>query len=499
MPHVSLKLCGRAGKFVLCPAVLILLSAALLFRPTESAHGRASAPVSLTGAAARAYLEGQGLDARLAQRTKLTVTDGAANDQFGSAVAVSGETAVVGAPGADGPVRSETQGPIADQGAAYTFGCGFVEQQMLSPRAASPGDQIGLAVAVDGDTAVVGAPGFDEGTVKNRGTAYVFVRRDGVWTEQAQLAGTFGYIGDEFGRAVAIAGNTIVVGAPLDDFTGRMDNGTAYVFVRSGTTWREQTRLSAADGANGDLFGAAVAISGDRVAVGAYGADVDGKADQGAVYLFTRAGGAWTPEIKRTANDGASGDQFGRAVALDRAVLLAGAPAAKVGNNEDQGAAYVFGETIAVFQAPVKLTAADGAANERFGSAVALDGGTALVGAPQAKVSQGAAYVFVNRSTPIIQRWPLQAKLTARDGPHSDLFGWAVAISDDTAVIGAIVSSFSILQTKESAYVFARSDTRWTEQQPLTFAGATPQEDFGAAVSAERAERRQYDHRRLGQ
>ena len=328
MPHVSLKLCGRAGKFVLCPAVLILLSAALLFRPTESAHGRASAPVSLTGAAARAYLEGQGLDARLAQRTKLTVTDGAANDQFGSAVAVSGDTAVVG--------------------------------------------------------------------------------------------------------------------AHADDIEGDQSQGSAYVFVWQEGGWSLQQELTAIDGRAGDLFGRTVAVSGDTIVVGAY-------------------------------------------------------PLGYTTGSPDQGAAYVFGETIAVFQAPVKLTAADGAANERFGSAVALDGGTALVGAPQAKVSQGAAYVFVNRSTPIIQRWPLEAKLTARDGPHSDLFGWAVAISDDTAVIGAIVSSFSILQTKESAYVFARSDTRWTEQQRLTFAGATPQEDFGAAVSAERAERRQYDHRRLGQ
>jgi hypothetical protein len=171
MPHVSLNPRRRAGKFVLCPAVLILLPAALIFRPTESAHGRASSPVSLTGAAARAYLEGQGLDARLAQRAKLTATDGAANDQLGSAVAVSGETAVVGAPGADGPVCSETQGPIADQGAAYTFGCGFVEQQMLSPGAASLGDQIGLAVSIDGDTILVGAPQFSTGKT---GLSFIF-------------------------------------------------------------------------------------------------------------------------------------------------------------------------------------------------------------------------------------------------------------------------------------------------------------------------------------
>ena len=134
-----------------------------------------------------------------------------------------------------------------------------------------------------------------------------------------------------------------MVGACGDDVGANADQGSAYVFTRSGTTWSQQAKLTAADGAAGDWFGYSVAVSGDTAVVGAAGDDVGANADQGSAYVFARSGTTWTQQAQLTAADGAAGDCFGRSVAVSGDTAVVGASDDDVGANTDQGSAYVFG------------------------------------------------------------------------------------------------------------------------------------------------------------
>src|SRR6185503_19688910 len=189
-------------------------------------------------------------------------SDAAAGDLFGDSVAVSGDTAVVGAIGDDDGGTSS--------GSAYVFvrSAGvWSQQQKLTASDALAGDEFGYSVAVSGDTAVVGARSdSDAGTFS--GSAYVFVRSAGVWSQQQKLTASDAAAGDFFGFSVAVSGDTAVVGAIFDDDAGS-GSGSAYVFVRSAGVWSQQQKLTASDAAASDSFGASVAVSGDTAVVGA--------------------------------------------------------------------------------------------------------------------------------------------------------------------------------------------------------------------------------------
>ena len=152
-------------------------------------------------------------------------------------------------------------------------------------------DYFGDSVAIDGDTLVVGAR-YDDDNGSASGSVYVFIHSGIIWTQQAKLTASDGAADDRFGSSVAIDGDTIVVGALLNDDNGT-DSGTAYVFTRSGTTWTQQAKLTASDGALDDEFGQSVAIAGDTIVVGADRDDDNGNR-QWIAYVFTRSGTAWT-------------------------------------------------------------------------------------------------------------------------------------------------------------------------------------------------------------
>jgi hypothetical protein len=175
--------------------------------------------------------------------------------------------------------------------------------------------------------------------------------------------------------------------------------------------------------------------------VGAHRADIDGHADQGAAYVFTRSGSSWSQQAKLVAGDGAAEDWFGYSVALDGNTAVVGALGADIDGNVDQGAAYVFTHSGSTWSEQAKLTTADGAAADFFGWSVALEGDTALVGAPDADVEgsahQGAVYVFVHSGTD----WSEQDKLTAGDGTTYDAFGVSAALDGDTALVGPLASN----------------------------------------------------------
>jgi hypothetical protein len=378
--------------------------------------------------------------------TKLTASDGTASELFGIGVAVSGDTAVVGAP--------QKAAPSPVEGAAYVFtrsGGAWTEQAKLVPSDGAAADRFGQAVAMSGDTVVVGAFWHDKGVNLDQGAAYVFTRSGGTWTEQAKLTASDGSKDDQFGFSVAVSGDTAVIGAPSDD------QGSAYVFTRAGGSWTEQTKLVGSDAAPEDSFGERVAISGNTAVVGGSGDDVDGKDGQGSAYVFIRSGQTWTEQAKLTASDGAAGDQFGFWVSVSGDTAVLGAFMDDVGTNLDQGSAYVFSRDGQTWTEQAKLTASDGAATDQFARSVAVSGHKVVAGAQSddvdGKAGQGSAYVFT-RST---GTWSEQARLVAQDGAAGDTFGVSVGLSGDTAIVGSGFAQVGANPAQGAAYVTSDS------------------------------------------
>jgi hypothetical protein len=226
---------------------------------------------------------------------------------------------------------------VEDVGAVYplTIDPIFTQQAKLTASDGNDANQFGFSVGISGETAVVGAN-------NGQGSAYVFVRSGAAWNEQAKLTASDGAGGDQFGGSVAISGETVVVGARQDDLGANIDQGSAYVFVRSGTTWSQQTKLTASDGAANDFFGGSVAISGETTVVGALSDNVGANTNQGSAYVFVRSGVSWNEQAKLTASDGATSDQFGNSVAISGETVIVGASGDDVGANPNQGSAYVF-------------------------------------------------------------------------------------------------------------------------------------------------------------
>ena len=365
------------------------------------------------------------------ERAKLTASDPADTDVFGAFVAISGGTAVVGA------IYDDDAGDFS--GSAYVFvrsGTTWTQQAKLTASDAAGGDTFG-SVAIDGETIVVGARSKDSAAGADVGAAYVFVRSGTTWTEQAKLMASDGAANDQFGYFVSLSGETAVVGVHQDDNAQGIDAGAAYVFVRSGTAWTEQAKLVASDGAANDRFGYAVSLSGETAVVGAYLDDSVPGADVGAAYVFVRSGTTWTEQAKLTASDGAYLDQFGVDVDISGETVIVGAFTDDNAGGINAGSAYVFVRSGTTWTEQAKLTASDGAASDWFGSEVAISGETAVVAAHRDDNARGAdagsAYVFVRSGA----TWTEQAKLTASDGGPYDWFGDSVALSDDTILIGA--------------------------------------------------------------
>ena len=330
---------------------------------------------------------------------------------------IDGDTIIVGVP------FDFSKG--TDSGAAVVFtraDGSWAEQAKLVGDDTGPGDLLGQVLGLSGDTAILGAAG-DTPVGTDSGSAYVFVRSEGVWTQQAKLTASDAGPGKKFGRSAAISGDTIIIGAPTDTPTGT-DSGSAYVFIREDETWTQQAKLTGSAQALNSMFGWSVAIDGDTAVVGALGESVNGP-NTGAAYVFTRTGGVWTEQAKLNASDAATGHNFGRSVALSGETLAVGAPGHNA-NGANTGAAYIF------------------------------------------LLSDGA--------------WNQQAKLTASDGATNDNFGWSISVSGDTVVAGAFGDIAKGLDAG-SVYIYRRNGTSWTEQANLTATGAAVEHKLGTSVS----------------
>ncbi|PHR93413.1 MAG: hypothetical protein COA69_04880 [Robiginitomaculum sp.] len=362
---------------------------------------------------------------------KLIANDGASEDFFGYSVALSGDTAIIGA------FKDDDQTLGIDAGAAYVFtrsGKTWQQQAKLTAIDGAPNDTFGGNVVLSGDTIVIGAM-RDDDKGENSGSAHVYIRSENIWNHQAKITAADGAKDDAFGQSLALSGDTVIIGAPRDDDNGK-NTGSVYVFTRIGANWQQQAKLTADDGASGDLFGISVALSGDTILVGADLHD-NIAPNAGAVYVYTRSGNSWSQQAKLTAADGGETDIFGVRVALsgDTALISARRDDDDI-MGVDAGSVYVFVRSGMAWTQQEKLTAPDGVADDRFGRSVALMGDTALIGAmfrDDKGENSGSAYLFERNG----KTWVYKAKLTAADGAADDVFGWSVAIAPGTAIVSA--------------------------------------------------------------
>ena len=383
-----------------------------------------------------------GYEKKWSEISKETASDTADNDSFGQSVAVDGDIFVAGSSGA------------ATGGAAYVFerdsNGNWSQIQILTASDAASGDLFGYSVSVGGDVIVIGARSED-GAGTGRGAAYVFHRANtGTWPQVQKLTASDTADSDIFGVSVAVEGDSIVVGADLEDGAGT-NRGAAYVFERaSNGTWSEKQKLVASDAANSDLFGADVAVDGDVVVVGAYGVG----SEEGAAYIFERANtGTWSEKQILTASDAASDDWFGLGLSVDGDMAVIGAPAS-FGNGG--GTAYVFERASNGTWSEVQiLTASDAAEDDGFGGSVAVYGDVVAIGADSedgAGTNRGATYVFDRASD---GTWSEAQKLIASDTADSDKFGNFVGMDGNTIVAGAELED-GAGTTRGAAYVFYR-------------------------------------------
>ncbi len=427
----------------------------------------------------------------IAQQAYLKASNTGAGDLLGSSLAVSGDTVVVGAPGesssATGINGNQADDSAGGSGAAYVFvrdADGIWSQQAyLKASNSEAGDSFGLSVAVSGDTVVVGAPTEDsnaggvngnqaDNSAAGAGAAYVFVRdAAGAWSQQAYLKASNTAAGDRFGQSVAVSGDSLVVGANDEDSSATgvngnqgddnaADSGAAYVFVRGGTTWSQQAYLKASNTGASDFFGDPVAVYGDTVVVGVNREDsdatgVDGNqadnsaSDSGAAYVFVRSGTTWSQQAYLKASNTEADDFFGQSVAVSGDTVVVG------GSGEDSDTTGVDGD-----QADNSATLA------------------------------GAAYVFIRSGT----TWSQQAYLKASNAEANDDFGWSVAVSGDTVVVGAILESSDATGVdgdqsnnntgnSGAAYVFVRSGTTWSQLAYLKASNTGAGDGFGDFVA----------------
>ncbi|MHB1544512.1 MAG: hypothetical protein ACYCS1_09745 [Gammaproteobacteria bacterium] len=386
---------------------------------------------------------------------EVTSSDGVAGDRFGHAVALSGNTALVGA-------WLHTVSGNTEQGAAYIYtdiGGTWSQTAELTASDGAAYDQFGSSVALSGDTALVGAPYHAVGSNPDQGVAYIYTDIGGTWSQTAELTASDGAEYDTFGTSVALSGTTALVGAPGHNVSYNPGEGAAYVYTDIGSSWRQTAELTASDGVANNFFGSSVALSGTTALVGAPQHTVGSNLDQGAAYVFTNSSGTWRQTAELIASDGAAYDAGdGYPVVLSSTTALVGAPLHTVNGHTDQGVVYLYTNSSGTWRQTAELTASDGAAGDQFGVSVALSGTTALVGAwlhtVGGNAGQGAAYLYTNSSG----TWRQTAELTASDGAAGEAFGVSVALSGKTALVGAPSHTVNGHTDQGAAYLFGSAN-----------------------------------------
>lgn len=345
-------------------------------------------------------------------------------------------------------------------------------------------DQFGTSVAIDGNTVVVGAVQGGQGF----GAAYVFVKPANGWeslTQTAELTPSDGKEAGCFGCSVAISGNTIVVGASSETVGGNKAQGSAYVFVEPPSEWSNTTetaKLTASDGVAQSYFANGVAISGNTVVAGAPG--VSGYPMLGKAYVFVEPAGGWKDMVQTAElvpSDGFSTDLFGFSVSVSKSTVVIGSPADGEGGS-NPGGAYLFVEPAGGWtnmSETAKLTASDGEVGYLYGISVSVNGSTAIVGAP-GYVNGGTTYVFVE---PNNGWFNMTQTAELQSGTSSSCVGWSTSIDGKVVVAGSECNT----GYKGAAYVFLQPAQGWRNTSTPTLRLSIPfsygQDYFGSSVA----------------
>ena len=358
------------------------------------------------------------------QQQKLSEPSPAKDNRFGTGVAISGDTAVIGAPNRQ-----------FHRGAAYVFnrsGSVWALAQTIVPADVKAGDYFGLSTALTADTLAISSYGQNDFT----GAVYVYKLANGVWTPQTEItgpAGAFGY----FGYDVALSGNTLLAGSDGQ----ASDRGFAYVYTETDGVWNLQQRLGAKDGLADDSFGWSLALSGDTALIGAQGKD----GGKGAAYTFTRSGNVWKQEQKFSLLLGTTDDSFSYALGINGETAVITAFGAKGG----LGQAFVYERIAGVWLLKQTLSTHDAADNLYFGYSLAANPNRIAIGSQSD--SGGLVYIF----DLVEGKWTEGQRLFATDASDNDYFGQSIALEGDTAIVSSIdnqafqgaVYSFALLPT----------------------------------------------------
>ncbi|MCG8314198.1 MAG: FG-GAP repeat protein [Pseudomonadales bacterium] len=308
-------------------------------------------------------------------------------------------------------------------------------------------------LAVDGDTVVV----------CSKNAAYVFVRSEGVWNLQQQLLANDVCKGASYcSKTVAIWGDNIVVGEPFENwgpagsaYSGR--RGAAYLFVRTGSTWSLEQRITSSDGYRSDQFGSSVSIGDDIVAIGAFGDDpasaISTGNGTGAVYIFERDSSFWAQEQKIIAIDGDADDRFGLSVSLHENRLLVGAELDDDAG-ADAGAAYLFEHSNGSWIFEEKFIPSNYNSGSGFGIDVAINNNILVVGDPGGN-AQDVTYIFEKPA----DTWETQFVLNIPDGGSGDDFGASVSVTDDAILVGAAFHDSGSHNQRGAAFFFDNADS----------------------------------------
>jgi len=338
---------------------------------------------------------------------------GAENDLAGYSAAITGDTLFLGA---------------VNRCVVHVFerdGRAWLERYRLRAGDGSEWEEFGKSIAADGDLLAVGCPG-DDIVSWNSGSAYVFDRRDGVWEESAKLVPSDGSQLDNFGCSVALSGNKVLAGAKYDDDMGH-SSGSAYLFELQDGHWVEDAKLVAADGAEGDLAGWAVALEGNTAVVGAWARQTE-VLFGGAAFVYEKLGGEWVQTATLTAPQPLADAYFGVSVAVDREFIAVGA----TGEENRRGAVYLFQRSGDGWNFVRRFTGSDTAPGSEYGNALALDNGRLVVGAHRRDGRRGGSFLYQRRGSFWVETGPL-APTAAEAGEQS---GWSVALSGRHLLLG---------------------------------------------------------------